>query len=454
MKPWREWLGRASPPQRSLTHRVLWALTGAVAVFGTVMVVLAFMAFGRMEDELVNVVVRHETQRLMAEMHQGHARVVEGEFVNVSGTVRAWWVDGSGVPASMPSELRALTPGVHELSPNGQTWHVRVADLSAGRLVVAYDATDNEQRVYDFGLIILVLGIVCVLASYALARKIAERVVAPLRAVTDRLALWAPGSMDARLESADESSRLIEAFNRVQHQVDRMMATEREFNANLSHEVRTPLAAIRTDAELMALTSDLPASHQDRLKRVVLNVDAVVTALESARAMTANRPLDITEVDLRQVLDNVWYGLAPGARASGLTLENRISPQARAQLDAHALMTVLRNLIRNAIEHAAPAHVSVVLRPGALIISDDGPGIAPADLPFVFDRYFSHRRRDLTSMPHASREAGDRGLGLAIAKRVCDLQGWSLTVQSPPPGGTDRSGVSFTLAFNVPTFDA
>ena len=66
---------------RSLTQRVVWALIGTVAVFVTALVVLAFLIFGRMEDDLVNDVVRHETARLTMQMSVGDARLVNGEFV-------------------------------------------------------------------------------------------------------------------------------------------------------------------------------------------------------------------------------------------------------------------------------------------------------------------------------------------------------------------------------------
>ena len=106
---------------RSLTQRVRLALTGVVAVFVGVLVVLAFLTFGRMEDELVNDVLRHETERLLNEWQSGEAEMQGGEFLELGDALRAWIVTGDG-PDSLPRPLRGLPAGMidgllRELNP-------------------------------------------------------------------------------------------------------------------------------------------------------------------------------------------------------------------------------------------------------------------------------------------------------------------------------------------------
>src|SRR3546814_18122206 len=72
----------------------------------------------------------------------------------------------------MPAQLEGLSPGLHLLQPGIETWHVMVADTARGRLYVLYDATDHEERVRDFGLIVLGMGALCVMAAYALSRRV------------------------------------------------------------------------------------------------------------------------------------------------------------------------------------------------------------------------------------------------------------------------------------------
>ncbi|WP_129559756.1 sensor histidine kinase, partial [Bordetella pertussis] len=261
--------------------------------------------------------------------------------------------------------------------------------------------------------------------------------------LTRRLANWAPGAPDLAVTRDDEAGRLIEAFNRVQNQVDRSIAREREFSVNVSHEVRTPLAAIRSDSEMMLLAAGLDEGQRTRLVRIVANVDNVSTALESARAMARDEPRAPERVDLAACMDDAWRGLEVNAEAAGLAFANRIPAGSAHVLDRYAMLTVLRNLVRNAIEHAAPATLTAALRPdGALELRDDGRGIAAEELPFVFQRFYSGRLRD--SADNGSNEL-PRGLGLAIAKRVCDMQGWQLSVDSERDG--PARGTRFVLRF-------
>ncbi|WP_088142604.1 sensor histidine kinase [Achromobacter xylosoxidans] len=429
----------------TLTQRVVWALTGTVALFVTALALLAYLTFDQMEDDLVNDILNTEMDRLVQ-----HARTSDGFLPRdgvreLGGSMRAWVsVDGKR-PAGMPQEIESLDSGLHLVEPGAYTWHVMVADTARGKVYLLYDATENEGRVHDFGLIVLGVGAICVVGAYALSRRVAAIAVSPLLDLTDRLATWAPGSPDMAVTRDDEAGRLIEAFNRVQNQVDRSIAREREFAGNLSHEVRTPLAAIRSDSELMLLTQALTPDQRQRLTRVVDNVDDVIVSLESARSMARDELRPAESVNLAECMDNAWRGYEAQAGLAGLGFENRIAASQVRTLDRYALLTVLRNLVRNAVEHAAPATLTASLAAdGGLELRDDGKGIAADDLPFLFRRYYSGRMRDSGA---GSPDETARGLGLAIAKRVCDMQGWSLTVDSSRQG--EQRGTRFTLRFEA-----
>ncbi|WP_438857531.1 ATP-binding protein [Achromobacter spanius] len=429
----------------TLTQRVVWALTGTVALFVTALALLAYLTFDQMEDDLVNDILNTEMDRLVQ-----HARASD-EFMprqgvrELGGSMRAWTsVDGQR-PAGIPDEVLGLDNGLHLIEPGAYTWHVMVADTGRGKVYLLYDATDNEERVHDFGLIVLGVGAICVLGAYALSRRVAAVAVGPLLDLTDRLATWAPGAPDLAVIRDDEAGRLIEAFNRVQNQVDRSIAREREFAGNLSHEIRTPLAAIRSDSELMLLTQSLTPDQHQRLTRVVDNVDDVIVCLESARAMARDQLLPPAPVDIGVCMDDAWRGYEAQAGQADLRFDNQIGPGHVLTLDRYALLTVLRNLVRNAVEHAAPATLTVKFHaPGVLELRDDGKGIAADDLPFLFRRYYSGRMRDSGA---AEQHEAARGLGLAIAKRVCDMQGWLLTVESSQEPAS--RGTRFLLRFDA-----
>ncbi|OWT74772.1 MULTISPECIES: HAMP domain-containing sensor histidine kinase [unclassified Achromobacter] len=441
----------------TLTQRVTWALTGLVAIFVSALVVLAYLTFDQMEDDLVNDILTTEAERQIAHLQNGTVTMPAHGPLDLGSNMRAWLQQPGAVNPDIPEPIHNLDAGLHLVEPGVETWHVVIANPPQGKFFVLYDATDNEDRVFDFGLIVLGLGVISIVASYGVARKVAQLAVGPMLALTDQLAKWAPGSPDLAVERNDEAGRLVEAFNRVQNQVDRSLAREREFAANLSHEVRTPLAAIRSDGELMLL-GQVSDDQRTRLTRVVKNVDSVAAALESARAMARDELRAPEPVDLRDCMQSAWQGLEAYAEQAGLLLDDQLEPGNARTLDRYALLTVLRNLIRNAIEHAAPAQLTVSAVEGGIVLGDNGKGIRAEDLPFVFERYYSVRLRDMRNgngkangngvraaeSPEAA-AALERGLGLAIAKRVCDMQAWSLTVQSATEGA-DR-GTRFTLRF-------
>jgi signal transduction histidine kinase len=325
---------------------------------------------------------------------------------------------------------------------------VLVKNTPEGMLYLRYDATAHEDRVDEFGLIMAVLGVFCVLGALFLARWLARLVVEPMLDLTDRLSTWAPGAPNLRAARDDEMGRLVEVFNRVQSRVEESIAFEREFASNLSHEIRTPLSAIRSDSEMALFDPALSPDTAMRLKRIIASTDAATSSLVSALALTRPELSHPVSLSLRQSLDEAWMALQPEAEKTGLVLRNEIPEAMRPVLDPYAVLIVMRNLVRNAIEHAAPATLTVgVGEGGCLRFSDDGRGIPAQILPLVFERYYSHRRSDASDPDITGDGPQDarRGLGLAIAKRVCDLHRWSLSVESVHQGPS--AGTTFTLCF-------
>ncbi|MGE8601646.1 sensor histidine kinase [Bordetella trematum] len=433
-----------SARQGTLTQRAVWALTSIVALFVTALALFSYLTFDQMEDELVDDILATETARVLQHLATEPDYVPARGARELGGAMHAWLQTPGEPNDDLPEPLRGLDTGPHLLEPGADTWHVMVADAGEGigRVYVLYDATENEARVLDFGLFVLGVGAVCIIIAYGLARRLAGYVVRPLNEVTNRLVNWAPGAPDMTVTRDDEAGRLVEAFNRVQNRVDRSIAREREFAANLSHEVRTPLASIRSDIEMLQMSATATPEMQRRLQRIIDDVDSISASLESARAMARDEPLAPETVLLAECMQAAWQGLEASAERAGLVFINAIDPQASRELDRYALLTVLRNLLRNAIEHAAPATLYVSLdHQGRLVLADDGRGIAAAELPFVFQRYHSGRLRDSAAV---SAHALPHGLGLSIAKQVCDMQGWHLTVESHCEG--PERGTRFTLS--------
>ncbi|WP_024890941.1 sensor histidine kinase [Luteimonas huabeiensis] len=398
---------------RSIAWRIRFALTSLTSVALLLAGLLAFYTYHRMETAMVGDLVRGEAERLNARLADVGDRW-EQPFEREYGPALFVWGESDRVRApNMPAQLRELSLGMHAIERPGGDWHVLVSAARDGRTYVLYDTTLLDRQQWRFAIALAAIVAAFSLLALLVSGRVARWLVTPINAMTDRLARWAPGGGVDDIDDADEAARLLEVFNRVQDQVDSAIADQKEFSANLHHEIRTPLAIIRSDAEVMARHRAMtPEDAASRLRRIVAAVGEIGQSLEST------------------------YSLAH-ARADD------VDPAQEETLSRPALLTVVRNVIRNAAMHAAPATLTVASIPGGLRFTDTGPGIAQAQLPHVFDRYFSGRRRDL---PPEARDAGLHrpGLGLAIAKRVCAIQSWSLDVESPVAGGR---GTRFVLRF-------
>jgi len=422
--------------RRSLGERVVWAVTATVAVLVGLQSVLAYLAMHAQEDALADSMLQREVQQIVGHLLQ--PGLTPTGTVLDSIRVQAWLerggVGGEGVPAPM----RALAPGLYQFDPDGKALHVAVADTEDGRLTVVLDASAAEERVHRFGITMAALWLACVAATVWIARGVAALAIAPIVAATRTIARSAPGQPLAAAAHSDEAGVLTETFQRFRDRVDEMVERERQFAANLDHEIRTPLTTIRSDAELLALEADLAPAGRARLDRIVASVDEIVATTASTLSYSAGRAHGAEPLDLREVLLHAGASMGERADAKGLRIVVEVAPGERVDADRQALLTVVRNLVRNAIEHAAPATLRVSGDHRAVVFSDDGPGIGPARLARVLER----RPRGARSDEEAAPGGRVRGLGLAIAKRLCDLQGWQLAIRSPVVGGR---GTAFTL---------
>ena len=433
--------------RRTIAWRITVVLTALISLAVCAAALLTYFVYARIEDGMGRDLAQAEATRLVARVSR-FGGVWAQPFEREMGPSMQAWAESERVRApGLPPELRGLPLGLHSLPRGGSTWHVAVADALDGRLYVVYDSVVIEQQERDLARVlagvVLAFSVLALLASGAVARWLTT----PLNALIERLARWAPGSSVAHIPHVNEADRLMEAFNRVQDQVDASIADQRELSANLHHEIRTPLTVIRSDAEIMLLEPGIDDGARTRLARIVRSVRDVELSLESAYHLAHARFDDEARANLRQCVEDTLESLRLKADKAGLAMRNDVDPAHEAVVSRQALMTVMRNIVRNAALHAAPATLVVESVPQGLRFTDTGPGIAPADLPNVFERYYSGRRADQQAgerRPAPAAGVNQTGLGLAIAQRVCVIQSWRLEVASPVKDGR---GTCFTLTF-------
>ena len=244
-----------------------------------------------------------------------------------------------------------------------------------------------------------------------------------------------------RVSTAIENARL---FRRA----DELNRLKDEFLATLSHELRTPLSAILGWSRMLAARQLNDEGAARAIEAIERNAQAqsqiVEDILDVARGMAGNLRLDVTPVDLVGVAHRSIEVIAPAASAKRLEVVVDAPAPVTVAGDSARLQQVVWNLLSNAVKftHAGgrvTTSVSVVKGHAELSVTDTGIGIAPAFLPFVFDKF---RQADGSY----TRRHGGLGLGLAIARHLVELHGGSIEARSDGEG----RGATFTVRLPLP----
>lgn len=304
----------------------------------------------------------------------------------------------------------------------------RVYSLQAprrrGAIHVAQPLAARAAAAQAAALRLLAPGLVFALLLAGGAWLIVRKVTAPVVDFSHAIDARTPG--DATPVRADalpaELAPVGQAVNRLLARVEAALAAERTLTADAAHELRTPLAALRAQAQV-ALRSRVDAEREAALRELIGGVDRAARAVDSVLTLAR---LDtqrigaaaLPAVQLPALVRLVAAEFEPAASARGIALALDVPPLA-LRGDADALAILLRNLIDNALRHAAGA-VRIEARAAdatvRLAVRDDGPGMPPAQHARAFDRFYR------------GAEGGGAGLGLALVKRIAELHGGSASL--------------------------
>jgi len=309
-------------------------------------------------------------------------------------------------------------------------------------------ATPTEDIVFGPAALLqsmLVIAPIVLLCSAALGWWLAGTSVQPLLGIMDELKAITDGrSLHRRLAvplSSDEISRLVVTLNGMLARLEQSFSSLRRFTADASHELKTPLMVLRAGVE-RGLTHpqtprDVLQSLDETLDQINQMTEMVDNLLTLARADEGRASLAVEQADLRDVVADVSETAGMLGEDARIRVATEIpSVPVLLPVDRHRIRELLLNLVTNAIKYT-PAGGTVGLTLSdvdgvvTLVVSDTGVGIAPGDLPHIFDRFW---RAD----PARSRtgERAGTGLGLAITKWIAEAHGGTITVQSRPGRGT------------------
>ena len=281
---------------------------------------------------------------------------------------------------------------------------------------------------------------VCMLAlavgvSWLLSRWLTR----PLSELSGAVKKMADGdySVRVRVPHSDEIGRLAEEFNHMADQVSRSAQLQRELLANVSHDLRTPLTLIKGYAETVRdLTGDDAAKRTDQLNVIVDETDRlsglVNSVMELSKVSSGTEQPQRVRFDMSQLCEEVAQRYEAVCAQNGCRLQLQADEPAMVSADPAMMERVLHNLLGNAMHHVGEDGVfilRVVPKEGCarVEVEDHGAGIAPEDLPYIFDRYYRSRS-----------DAGKvgTGLGLSITKAILRGHGFRFGVDSTVGKGT------------------
>jgi two-component system sensor histidine kinase MprB len=312
--------------------------------------------------------------------------------------------------------------------------HLRVLTVGigpAGAFQVARPLEEVDSELHRVLLVLILVGAAGIALAAALGAFVARTALGPIRRFTERTeALSAEADVSQRMEVTgnDELARLAHSFNTTLDALERSVEAQRHLVADASHELRTPIASLRaniqvledadrlSEADLAALRADVVA-ELDELTALVADI------VELARGTKAGTHAD--DVRLDRVVDELVERLRRRAGAA-LVVEARLEPTVVSG-DPERIGRAVSNLLDNARKWSPPGGtVEIALERGVLTVRDHGPGFAAEDLPHVFERFYRAER---------ARGMSGSGLGLAIVRQTAEAHGGSVEAANAEGGG-------------------
>ena len=312
---------------------------------------------------------------------------------------------------------------------------VTVPTTNEGQALVVAQSLDSEEDVLrKLGIVMLCFGLAGVIAAGMAGWGVARNGLRPVRRLTAAVEEIAR-TEDLRplpVEGDDEIARLATAFNQMLTALAASRDRQRQLVADAGHELRTPLTSLRTNLDLLSQADSEgggglpPEARAELLDDVHAQIEELTTLIGDLVELARDEPLThvVEPVDLPELVDRVVARVR--RRAPGLSFDVELAPWYVIG-EGPGLERAVTNLLDNAAKWSPDdGTVTVRLTDGTLTVDDQGPGIAPADRPHVFDRFYRSQE---------SRGMSGSGLGLSIVRQVAERHSGTVTADDAPGGG-------------------
>ena len=446
----------------SLRRRLVWLLTSTVAAIWLLSVLVVYQRAHHEADELLDSQLAQVGETLLAIVTGGEVEHFVKELrehaqrtpVPIAFEV---WISQDGETRRLVASPghagfgTAVTTGFSEHPYQGASWRFYTAqdDDAEYRVVVGQTHAARERMAREIGLSLLLPAMLALPLMALGVWWVVGRALRPVDAVARQV-----GALDAQaLAPLDETARLPDeiaplrtALNALIRRVTEAFDNERRFTADAAHELRTPLAALKVQAQV-ALRAQADDSRQHALTQVVVGVDRMTHLVEQlltlARVDPATQSAAQPPIDPADTVAAVCAELLPLARQRGQNLVVDVAEGCTVAASVAWLQIALRNLVDNALRYAGNgARIEVrLVRTAtgcALSVADDGPGVAP-----------ELRTRLSARFVRGEVEDEGCGLGLSIVVRIAALSHAQLELGDGLPRVDGGHGLKTTLRFSA-----
>ena len=342
--------------------------------------------------------------------------------------------------ANAPADLVFLPLPTTDLVEDSRSIGNRRENLRSSvhglKIVVGRDITPELQELQGIAWLHLFIGLAVWLCGLLGGWWLSGRAIRPIRTISQTAARIAEGNLQERIDIREMDSELGELSQVLNLTFERLHAAferQRQFTADASHELRTPITILLSETQRLLKRERTPEEYRDALETCGATAQRMRRLVESllllARQENQGAAAHHQSCDLSSVLKEAAEHLTPLARARGFRIETSLSPTL-CRADAETIALLATNLIANALQHGGNVTVSCGLQGQQPVFSvqDDGPGIAEVDQPHVFERFYRADQARTGSSGHT-------GLGLAIAKAIVDNHGGTIALRSAPGKG-------------------
>ena len=357
------------------------------------------------------------------------------QFVSANGRVTLLPGEHARLPTGSAAAVAAGEHRAFFSDAKVQGSQVRIYTRRAGSkaVQVALSLSSTNHVLWWIRVLFVAISSVAVAGAVVVALFVARTVLRPVRRLTadaERIAAtrdFHPVTDDRR---TDELGRLARAFNTMLAALAESITAQRQLVADASHELRTPLTTARTNLESMQLHPEMSQSGQRKsidaavveLGEMTHLIEELVELARGDEQVSEHEPVPLDVI--------VGQAVTVAGRRTGREFQLESEPTVVSGSEPD-LTRAISNLLDNAAKWSAPgAPIEVTVSGGVVSVRDHGVGIAPADLPHVFDRFY--RAADARTLPGS-------GLGLAIVRQVAEAHGGTVLAEAAPGGGTIMS---------------